>query len=202
MERKYTNPIKLQPLEDNKTIVTGDGLFQLFLSRQSDRAYHSRPVEQALIERCIEAARLAPSASNAQPWKFIVVNDPDLKNRVADATTDRILPVNHFTRQAPVIVVIVREPTKIFTFLGSKIKRRDFPLMDIAIAAEHFCLQAEAEGLGTCMMGWFNERKVKKLLGVPRRKRIGLIITLGYPAGEKREKRRKSREEILSYNRY
>jgi nitroreductase len=174
----------------------------LFLSRQSDRAYEPRPVDRALVERCVEAARLAPSACNAQPWKFIVVDNPELKNQIADATADRILPMNHFTKQAPVHVVIVRESPNLTSYLGSALKDRDFPLIDIGIAAEHFCLQAEAEGLGSCMLGWFKEKQVKKILHIPKNKRVELIITLGYPAGKKREKRRKSMNDILSYNTY
>jgi nitroreductase len=82
-------------------------------------------------------------------------------------------------------------------------KDKEYPLMDIGIAVEHLCLQAVEEGLGTCIIGWFNEKKVKKLLGIPSAKRAELIITLGYPATEQiREKKRKSLDEITSYNIY
>jgi len=75
-------------------------------------------------------------------------------------------------------------------------------LIDIGITAEHICLQAAAEGLGTCMLGWFDESKVKKLLNIPKLKRVPLIITLGYPAKETREKKRKNLNQIVSYNSY
>ena len=172
-------------------------------ARQSTRAYDSRAVEPEKVDHCIEAARMAPSACNAQPWKFIVVNDPDLKNALADATRDRILPLNHFTKQAPVHVVIVREKANLTSSIGQVVKDREYPLMDIGIAAVHFCLQAVEEGLGTCIIGWFNEKKVRKLLSVPTNKRIELIITLGYPATDEiRPKNRKPREEVLAYNKY
>jgi nitroreductase len=172
-------------------------------TRQSTRAYDNRAVEAEKVDRCIEAARMAPSACNAQPWKFIVVNDPDLKNAIADATRDRILPLNHFTKQAPVHVVIVREKANLTSSIGQVVKDREYPLMDIGGAAVHFCLQAVEEGLGTCIIGWFNEKKVRKLLSVPRNKRIELIITLGYPATEEiRPKNRKPKEEVVAYNRY
>ena len=74
--------------------------------------------------------------------------------------------------------------------------------MDIGIAAAHLTLQATAEGLGSCIMGWFNEKLVGKLLSVPREKRIELIVALGYPAGKHREKKRKPPEEVFSYNKY
>jgi nitroreductase len=158
-------------------------------TRQSVRSYNSRSVEMEKIERCLEAARLAPSACNAQPWKFVVVDNPVIKNSLADAIQDRILPMNHFTKQAPVHVVVVREKANFTSNLGQVIKNKEYPLIDIGIAVEHFCLQAVEEGLGTCILGWFNEKKVKKLLNIPYRKRAELIITIGYPATDEiREK--------------
>ncbi len=177
-------------------------MLELFRKRQSDRAYETRPVESEKIERILEAARLAPSACNAQPWKFIVVTDPEIKNQLADATSAKLLGMNHWTKQAPVHIVVVEESANLTSNLGSFVKRRYFPLIDIGIAAEHICLQAAYEGLGTCMIGWFNEKKVRQLLQIPRDKRPQLIITLGYPAGETRQKVRKSIEQIVSYNRY
>jgi nitroreductase len=175
----------------------------LVKTRQSTRAYDNRAVEAEKVERCLDAARMAPSACNAQPWKFIVVNDPVIKNALADATQDRILPLNHFTKQAPVHVVIVREKANLTSSIGQVVKDKEFPVMDIGIAAVHFCLQAVEEGLGTCILGWFNEKKVRKLLSVPRNKRIELILTVGYPATyEIRPKKRKPREAVVAYNKY
>ena len=175
---------------------------ELARRRQSDRAYEDKPVEQEKLLHCLQAARLAPSACNSQPWTFIVVDEPTLKNKVADATSNRLLPLNHFTKQAPMHVVIVQEKPKLVSSLGGAIKDKEYPLIDIGIAAEHFCLQAAAEGLGTCMLGWFNEKKVKKLLGIPPSKRALLIITLGYPAQETREKKRKEFKEMTRHNGY
>jgi nitroreductase len=175
----------------------------MVITRQSTRAYDTREVDTEKVERCLEAARLAPSACNAQPWKFIVVNDPAIKNALADATQDRILPLNHFTKQAPVHVVIVREKANLTSSIGQVVKDKEFPMMDIGIAAVHFCLQALEEGLGTCIIGWFNEKKVRKLLSIPTNKRVELIITLGYPASEEiRPKKRKLKEEVVTYNKY
>jgi nitroreductase len=176
---------------------------ELVKSRQSVRSYSDKPVETDKIERCLEAARLAPSACNAQPWKFIVVNNTELKNALADAAEDRILSMNHFTKQAPVHIVVVREKPNITSALGGVIRNKTYTLIDLGIATEHFCLQAVSEGLGTCILGWFNEKKVKKLLNIPKDKRAELIITLGYPASDEiREKKRKNLEEIYSYNTY
>jgi nitroreductase len=171
--------------------------------RSSVRAYDPRPVDRDKIERCLEAARLAPSACNAQAWTFIVVDDPDLKNRLAPCTTDRLLPLNHFTEQAPVHVIFVLEPGKIISRAGGLIKQRDFRWIDIGIAAEHFCLQATADGLGTCMLGWFNERKVQKILHIRESKTVALIITVGYASPlNAGPRQRKPMEEVARWNQY
>ena len=177
---------------------------ELVSNRQSTRAYDpDRPVEPEKLERCVEAVRLAPSACNAQPWKLVLVTEPELKNRIADAASARLFGMNHFTRQAPVIIVIVREEPNLTSKLGTVLKNKPYTLMDVGIAAEHFCLQATDEGLGTCIMGWFDEPKVKQLLGIPKSKRAELIITLGYPAKpEIRQKIRKAKEQICSFNKY
>lgn len=176
---------------------------ELIQKRQSTRAYDSKPVENDKIMRCIEAAWLAPSACNAQPWKFIVVNNPELKNQVAEYTTTATIPMNHFTIQAPVHVVLVMESGNFSSKVGSVIRDKPFTLIDVGIGAIQFCLQATAEGLGTCMIGWFNEKKVKKILGIPSSKRVVLIITLGYPkTDELRKKIRKPIDEIYSINKY
>ncbi len=175
---------------------------KLVNDRQSDRKYHDKPVEQEKLARCLEAARLAPSACNSQPWTFIVVNDKELKNRIAEHTTGKLVPINNFTKQAPVHIVIVMENPNITSKFGEIVKDKKYTLMDVGIAASQFCLQAASEGLGTCMIGWFDEKKVKDLLSIPKDKRPMLIITLGYPAGKKRKKIRKKPEEVIRYNSY
>jgi nitroreductase len=84
------------------------------------------------------------------------------------------------------------------------VKKKEWPLIDIGITAEHFCLQATELGLGTCMIGWFEEEKIKKLLQMPADKSIGLVISVGYAVEgyPQRTKIRKSMEEIVSYNKY
>ncbi|MBN1158778.1 MAG: nitroreductase family protein [Bacteroidales bacterium] len=172
-------------------------------TRESVRNYKAEPVPEELVRKCLEAARLAPSACNAQPWKFIVVDDPELKNAIADAAHDRVLSMNHFTKQAPVLVVVIRENANLSSNIGQVIKNKEYPLIDIGIAIAHFCLQAVEFGLGTCILGWFKENKIKKLLSIPKSKRVELIITLGYPATTAvRAKKRKDPGEISSRNRY
>lgn len=172
-------------------------------NRQSVRGYKPDMVEKEKLERILEAGRISPSACNAQPWKFIVVDDQELKNKVADATSNRVIGINHFTKQAPVHVVVVLEPANFNSNFGSIMKDKNLPLIDIGIAAAHLCLQATAEGLGTCILGWFNERTIKKLLEIPKSKRVILVITLGYASSaEIRDKKRKTINEVVSLNKY
>jgi len=183
-------------------MITGSDFLNIISRRQSDRAYHTTPIEKEKLDRILEAARIAPSACNAQPWKFIVVDNSELKNKIADCTSSKLLGMNHFTKQAPVHIVIVEEKANFTSSAGSLIKNKTFPLIDIGIAAEHICLQATTEELGTCMIGWFDETKVKKLLNIPKSKRVPLIITIGYPAKETREKRRKPLTDVVNFNSY
>lgn len=177
---------------------------ELILKRQSDRKYTDKEVEADKLERCLEAARLAPSASNSQPWTFIVVNDPELKEKVAFKTFGPAKTFNNFVPQAPVIIVVVLEKPKIITELGGRIKKKEWPLIDIGIAAEHFCLQAAEEGLGTCMLGWFDEKAVKELLNIPEKSNIPLLITLGYTPDDYklRKKVRKPFDKVVRWNSY
>ncbi|MGM0613013.1 MAG: nitroreductase family protein [Bacteroidota bacterium] len=172
--------------------------------RQSTRKYSDNPVSRDTLETCIEAARLAPSASNSQPWKFIIVDDPELRSKVAGKTWDTAIRFNKFTENAPVMVVITLEEPKIITQIGKAVKKKDWPHIDIGIAAEHFCLQAAEMGLGTCMIGWFNEKPIQKLLNIPKKRSIALLISVGYPQDGYpiREKTRKTATEITAYNEY
>ena len=176
---------------------------ELVSSRQSVRAFDpERSVEKDKIERIIETARLAPSACNAQPWSFVLVDDPELKNKVADATSSRVLGMNHFTKQAPVHLLLVEEKVNISSGIGGWIKKKDYAQMDLGIVATHIVLAAQAEGLGTCIVGWFDEDKVKDLLHIPASKRVWLDIVIGYGTQPLRKKNRKTIDKILSYNRY
>ena len=174
-------------------------------NRHSVRKYLARPVPREAIERCLEASRLAPSACNAQSWKFVVVDDPGWKNELARAAFGITSSFNRFAFQAPVLVVLVKTGGSLVSKAGSLVSGRNFGFIDIGIAAEHFCLQATEDGLGTCILGWFNERRVKKFLHVPRHQRVALMLTLGWPAyppEDAPERKRKEMEKIRNYNRY
>jgi nitroreductase len=177
---------------------------ELINIRQSVRRYQEKPVEREKIEKIIEAVHMAPSACNSQPWRIIIIDEPGLKNEVAKATFSKTFAFNKFTVQAPVIAVLVIEKAKMIAQIGGSIKNMEFPQIDIGIAAEHFCLQAAELGLGTCMIGWFDEKKIKPLLNIPEKRKIGLVITLGYPPEDyqMRKKIRKPLSEICGFNSY
>ncbi|MDR1742568.1 MAG: nitroreductase family protein [Dysgonamonadaceae bacterium] len=178
--------------------------FLKFISdRQSDRSFDpDRPIEQEKISRIVEAVRLAPSACNSQPWHLIVVDEPELKNKVADATSSRLLGMNHFTKQAPVHIVLVEEKVNLSSGIGGWIKKKDYAQLDLGIAAAHIVLAAHAEGLGSCIVGWFDEKRIRQLLNIPESKRVWLDIVIGYSTQVLRPKKRKSRQEIVSFNKY
>ena len=174
--------------------------FELVKRRKSTRKYSSLPLPREAIDRCLEAARLAPSACNSQPWSFIIVDQPDLKNTLADKAFSGIYSINSFAKDALVLIVVVMERSSYIASLGGQFRGVQYNLIDIGIACEHLVLQAEEEGLGTCWLGWFNEKGVKKVLNIPKQKKIGIIISMGYPKDKEiKDKIRNSLDEIRKY---
>ncbi len=183
-------------------MIDGKQMLELIRKRQSDRKYSDKSIESEKLDRIIEAGRLSPSACNAQPWKFIVVTEPAIVKEVAEAASARLLGMNTFISQAKNLIVIVREKANFSSRIGSTIKNKDYSHIDIGIAAGSMCLQATAEGIGSCIIGWFDENMIRKILKIPSSKRVEVIISLGYSAGEQREKKRKPAEDASSYNKY
>ncbi len=176
---------------------------KLVNKRFSVRKYKNIPVERDKILRCLEAARLSPSACNSQPWHFVVVDKLEELASLADKTTLPLSKLNQFVKGSPVIIALVAEKPNLSAQIGGMIKKKPYYLMDIGIAAEHFCLQAAEEGLGTCMLGWFNEKAVKEYLSVPKNKSIPLLITLGYSEKDTPpNKIRAKLKEIYSFGKY
>ena len=155
-------------------------LSDLFKNRKSVRDYLDRAVEREKIMMCLEAARLAPSACNSQPWKFIVIDDKELKDKLCDKAFGGIYSMNTFCKKAPVIVVVISEESKFLARIGGMVRGTKYYLIDIGIAGEHFVLRAQDLGLGTCWIGWFNEQGVKSVLNIPHDKKIDILIALGY----------------------
>ena len=179
-------------------------LLDLIKHRKSVRNFRDKPVEREKLMMCLEAARLAPSASNAQPWRFIIVDDKQLKDKLCKAAFSGIYSLSSFCKTAPVIVGVISERSKFLTRLGGILRGTRLNLIDIGIAGEHFVLQAEDLGLGTCWIGWFNERAVKTVLNIPQRKKIDILIALGYYDREKLgpDHGRKPIDKMASFNSY
>lgn len=176
-------------------------LYELAEARQSDRAYDaSHKVEKEKIQRIVECARLAPSACNSQPWHLIVVDDSKKCAEVSESLAS--MGMNKFGADAPVHIVIVEETPNFSARLGGWIKNKHFPLIDVGIISSYITLAATQEGLGSCILGWFNEKQLKKALNIPRGKRVLLDIVIGYPTNEHRQKIRKPLNEMSSENGY
>lgn len=174
---------------------------ELAQARQSDRAYDAgKSIAREVLERILEAGRLAPSACNGQPWHFTAVTEPSLLHEVAKATSS--LGLNRFVKDSAALVLITLEPTNITSKLGCGIKDKDFPIMDLGIAASYITLAAEDEGIGSCILGWFDEKKIKEMAGIPQSKRLMLIISLGYTSKPKRKKVRKDFDKVVSFEKY
>ncbi len=174
---------------------------ELAKKRRSFRHYSPEPVTRETVERCLDAARLAPSACNSQPWRFIVVDEPGQRQRLANAAFSGIYSMNRFAGEAPVLIAIITERSKLAAKLGGHFRGVKYSLIDVGIACEHLILQAAEEGLGSCWLGWFSEKRVKKALGLPRGTKIDVMICLGRPAEgiSDREPVRKSMDEIRRY---
>jgi nitroreductase len=176
---------------------------ELVSARRSVRRYLDKPVEREKILACLEAARLAPSADNVQPWRFLVIDDPEVKNKLSAEAFSGIYSLSRFAASAPVIIALLGRLDIIANRIGRRIRNVPFYLIDIGIAGEHIALQARELGLGTCWVGWFDERRMRKALSVPRKYKIVSLMTVGYSAGErKRDKKRKPLEEIAWFNRF
>lgn len=166
-------------------------------ARQSCRSYESeRTPEREKLEACLEAARLAPSACNSQPYHFTAACGEAAK-QVADCTHG--MGMNQFTELVPAFIIVSEERYNLTAGIGSKIKGQDYRAEDIGIAVAYLTSEAAAQGLATCILGWFDEKKLKKVIGST--KPIRLVIAIGYAsAGDPlRPKTRKSSEELITW---
>jgi nitroreductase len=182
-------------------------LREVFRRRRSVRKYGNRPVPEEAVHRCLEAARLAPSWRNGQPWHFVVVRDKETIRKLTRASSLGGA-ANLWLKDAPVVLVACGEPS----VSGDK-DDQPYYLVDVAVALEHAILAATAEGLGTCWIGGFSEDKVREVLAIPPQIRVVAMTPLGYPADQKglydrlarvgmRRLRRRSLEEIVRYEKW
>ena len=166
--------------------------FDVVRSRYSVRRYQAKPVEPDKLDRILDAARLAPSGSNRQPWKFVVVRDMAVRQELVAACNDQT-----FVGEAPVVIAGVG-------LMPDRVMRCQVPgdPVDLAIALEHIALAATAEGLGSCWVGAFDQDRVRQVLGIPSAAKVIEMMVLGYAADAPRPKARKPIGEIVVYDRW
>jgi nitroreductase len=170
------------------------GVLETISLRRSVRKYLGDPVPDEVLGRVLEAARLAPSAKNIQPWKFIVVRDPGKRLDLAKAAFNQ-----GYLAEAPLVVAACGLTEIAYPRQGGFMN--SWPI-DVTIAFEHLILQAAEEGLGTCWIGAFNEAAARVVLGVPEGVRIMAMTPLGWPAESPPARGRKAMAEIVSYEKY
>ena len=173
---------------------------ELVSKRRSIRKYKPAAVEQEKLLACFEAARLAPSACNAQPYRFIAVCEPALREKLSASAFSGVYSVCRFAAKAPVLICVVSERGKASAWLGNQVQGTDFRLIDIGIAAEHFVLAAAELGLGSCWLGWFNAAAAARALGLGAGGKVEIMISVGYPDEDPPPRKRKSMDVFSAFN--
>ncbi len=169
-------------------------VFDVMKSRRSIRKYQSKPIPDDLLTKVLEAARVAPSGKNFQPWKFIIVKDQKKRKKLAVASRNQ-----SFVAQAPVVIVACGFPDRCYQHQGNYMKSWS---IDVSIALDHLMLRAWEEGLGTCWIGAFREEEVKEILSIPDDVKVLALTPLGFPHEIPRDRGRKELGEIISFDEY
>lgn len=168
--------------------------FEVIKERRSIRKYKDLPVAMEIIEQILDTARLAPSWHNQQCWRFLVVTDPEKRQKMHDVVSEAN-PGRKGLQQAPVVIVVCGCPEESGVREG-----KEYYMADTAIAFEHICLSAKAMGLGTCWIGGFDEQILKSIVNIPEGIRVLGITPLGYPDQEPNPRPRKSLADIAFLN--
>jgi nitroreductase len=177
-------------------------VLKIIQERFSVRDYTGQSIEKEKLDLILEAARLAPSASNSQPWYFYVVSDREkIKALSEKMPLGTKVVVNSFIARAPLVVVATAGPIDLLHRVMSFFVNKRWYYVDVAIALEHMVLTAWELGIGSCWIGWFDEKRIKKLLQVPEGEEIVAMLTLGYPKEERLPfpKSRKKLQEIVKF---
>lgn len=174
-------------------------------TRHSVRKFEDKPVEREKITECLEAARLAPSACNSQPWHYIVLDDAQVKAQFCKEAFSGVYNMTKWAEKAPVLVAVISDRGNFISRIGNFFRSTEFFLVDQGISGEHFVLRAWELGLGTCWIGWFNSDKAARFFKLPAGKKIEHLLAVGYPAEDALSSAphgRKKLEEITSFNGY
>lgn len=168
--------------------------YEVVSSRRSIRSYTSDKIPDDVLNRVMEAVRVAPSGSNRQPWRFLLVRKPELKQKIAELCGDQ-----KWVAEAPIVVVACGHNINYNRggWMGDAAV-----IMDVSIGLTHMILAAHAEGLGTCWIGLFENTPIKTLLGIPAEWNIAAVTPLGYPKDPKLvgPGKRKGLEEIVGFD--
>lgn len=171
--------------------------------RRSIRKYTDQKVEPETIIRLIDAARLAPSGHNRQPWRFIVVTDDAMKESIAKVSHDQ-----NWMLTAPVFIVCIADMAVYGDTAGVVVNEETAAfdlkriIRDTAIATEHLVLEAVRSGLGTCWVAWFEQKGIRPVLGIPEDKFVVSVITVGYPDENPKQRPRKATQEIVRFGKW
>ena len=176
-------------------------LIEIIQKRHSVRRFKDQSVDKETITSIVEAAQSAPSACNAQPWRFVAVTDMLLIKEIALKGLGGVVP-NKWATSAPVIIVGCAKLNLLTHHIGESVKGIHYHQIDLGIAMEHMVLRATEMGLGTCWIGWFKEKNIKKILHIPRDWKVISLLALGYPQEEGSSPTpRLNLDEILFFNR-
>lgn len=178
-------------------------LFEAIRKRQSIRRYKPDAVSDEDINTVLEAARLAPSWHNYQCWRFVVVRDPEIKAKLAEAIGQANSALNTIN-QAPVVIVACAQVGKSGRIRGELVSDKGewWYMFDVGLAMENLCLAAYTLGLGTLHVGWFDAKKAAEILKVPEGTVVVELMPLGYPEGEAISPARKELKDIVFYDTY
>jgi nitroreductase len=177
-------------------------ILEIIKERYSVRSYQDKPVEEEKLQLILEAARQAPSASNSQPWRFYIVRSKEKIDVLAQQMPfgTRVV-ANNFIAEAPVVVVATAGPIDLLHQIAAFIINKKWYYIDLGIALEHMVLTAWELGIGSCWIGWFDEKKIKSLLNIPKGEEVIAMLTLGYAKDSSSPfpKDRKKLAEIVKY---
>ncbi len=177
-------------------------IFEVFDKRYSCRKYSDKEVEKELLIKIIDAGRRAPSACNSQPWHFVAVTHPDICAKIAQATQKGAIGINKFTSSVKAFIVIVKEKPSMLNRIAKLVSSHDYVPNDIGITTATLSYAATALGLGSCIIGWFDEKKVIEALDLPKGKEPQLILAVGYPECEGANPKKREMKEVCSFDKY
>ncbi|MCK4584803.1 nitroreductase family protein [candidate division WOR-3 bacterium] len=171
--------------------------------RKSVRMYQGREIDKEILKMIIESSRFAPSACNTQPWRFVVVTDREKVNMIFEKSLGGIVS-NYWARTAPVFIVACAKKSVLVHKIGAGLRNIPYHFLDMGAAIEHLLLKAAELGLGTCWIGWFDKKVIRKILHIPKSIDIVSLISIGYESrkSEQKPRQRLELDEILFLNQY